>query len=115
MALVAGEMFKKCLGIRTLIKSSVELDQPILHYIAYDLESGEYEVTIIAQAQTSMMPFWHFKIMMPYALLDRFMKYIFKLISICDAREAKKPKSTIYTGHEHNQSSIILPGGAKNG
>jgi len=87
-----GDLFKKCLGVRTLIQSSVELDQPINHYIAYDKESKEFEVTLFAQAQEAPVPFWTTKIMVQYKHLEKFLWYIFKLIDRYDRLLLSKPK-----------------------
>jgi len=92
-----GELFRKTLGIRTLVSSAVELDQRIIHYIAYDFTTNVFEITISAQAQTNPIPYWVFKIELPHTLLERFLKLIAKMISHYDKVWETKEKKHVPT------------------
>lgn len=102
-----GELFKKALGIRTLIKSSVDLDQPINHYIAYDRKTDLFEITIFAQAQERMMPFWTVKIDVDFKYVKRLLLYIFKLIDRYDKMLLSQAKIHRPPGSEGGSNGTI--------
>jgi len=77
---VEGSLFKKLLGIRALFKSAVELDQEMIHYIAYDYDSRLFEITVAAQAKTAPIPAWTFKLVVPYSHLERILLIFEKII-----------------------------------
>lgn len=104
---VEASMFKKLLGVRTLIKSAVELDQPILHYCAYAAEEKLWELTVVAQAQTSLAPFWHFKLMLSHKDLERVVLIIFKMIEYYDSIIKPQDKKLIKGGS--NSGLITKP------
>jgi len=75
-----GELFKKCLGLRTLINTSVELEQDMVHYMAFDYKTQEFEVVMMAKTQMAQVAYWTFVIRLPYELLKRFMLLTEKMI-----------------------------------
>lgn len=80
------QLFKRMLGLRSLIKTACQLDQAISHYITYvPLETGhDYEVVLFAHAQVHPKPAWVVKILLRPELLSRVMQITFKMIKYYD-------------------------------
>ena len=87
------QIFKRMLGLRTLIKAACELDQAISHYITFlPEESGDfaYEVVIFAHSQIHPKPVWVVKMVIDSDLLSRVMSATFRMIKHYDKIVAEK-------------------------
>lgn len=87
------QLFKRMLGLRTLIKTACELDQAISHYITYLPSEGDqyaYELVIFAHAQIHPKPAWVVKMILEPEILARVMKIIFRMIKYYDSVVSKK-------------------------
>lgn len=77
---------KGLLGIRKLIKESVERDWFIAHYMTH-LGPGEdkFEVTLFANSgNNDPRMLWSYKFVIPYTDLLRFLEIIYKMIAMSE-------------------------------
>jgi hypothetical protein len=86
-------LFKRMLGLKTLIKTACELDQALSHYITYLPDvSGDfaYEIVIFAHSQVHPAPVWVVKLIVESDVLARVMSATFKMIQHYDKLVAEK-------------------------
>ena len=77
-----GVLFKKLLGIRALLQTSIRLDHEISHTITYMPVDGSdrYELTLFARLQKAPVAAWVLKLELQPEIVTKFMRLVYKML-----------------------------------